>query len=144
MDQNVGGRREKLRLVNTEPQEKTAWGFVARCVVLTLLVLLCVVLFFAETRKPDHLAITPVEAPQEAASEPEEGDPMPEEPEITLTEVSPGVFRLYFGGADCSSVACLNRATELVLKQPSAGSRIISMAQIAMCGSSAVLSIITN
>lgn len=66
----------------------------------------------------------------------------PRDPDITMTEVSPGVYHLEFGGWNCDDVQCLKRATGLVLERVP-GQRIVSVAPIGAYGPSTTLVIVT-
>lgn len=66
-----------------------------------------------------------------------------QEPETTVTEVTPGVFFLDFGGENCNTAMCLKQASELVLRQPRA-IRILSVAAIGVYGSPTALVIVTG
>lgn len=62
--------------------------------------------------------------------------------EITMIEVSHGVFHLEFGGWNCDDAQCLERALGLVLERIP-GDRIVSVAPIGVYGSPTALVIVT-
>lgn len=66
----------------------------------------------------------------------------PQEPTITMTEVSAGVYHLDFGGDLCDTPQCLKRASGLVLERVP-DHRIVSIAPIGGYGSPSALSIVT-
>lgn len=138
IERNTGWRAPRQR-VELRPSKREWWwwrlslGLLFWLVIFTGFIVAMVIAALSGHHRDERRA-----AVEELAAATTE----PQEPTITMTEVSAGVYHLDFGGYLCDTPQCLKRASWLVLERVP-DHHIVSIAPIGAYGSPSAFAIVT-